>query len=326
MTDDKDIAILQLLLSSSEYLSGEKIAQKLNLSRTAVWKRINRLRKTGYIIASGHRQGYRLVSTPDKLLPSLVKMDLKTSIIGRQLFYYPQIDSTNRQAKIMASQGVHDGTLVFTEHQTQGQGRLKRKWVSPPGKNLLFSIIFYPSVPPPRVFQLTLLSSLSVCKTLVDDAKIEAGIKWPNDIYVNNRKICGVLTEFSANQDRVNWAVVGIGINVNFDPSSDPEIAAIATSIKRETGKSHNRIPLLQNIVKTIEEYYNRFLNGDVETIKNEWLSRSIILGKPVTIISDHHEEEGIAETIDENGALILRTPQGKKKKIVYGDLSLRMK
>jgi len=326
MTEEIDITILELLSSSSEYLSGQTIAQKLNLSRTAVWKRINKLRKTGCIITSRHHQGYRLSSTPDKLLPPLVKMGLKTSRIGQQLFYYPQIDSTNRQAKLIAAQGVQDGTLVLTEHQTQGQGRLKRKWLSPPGENLLFSIIFYPSVPPPRVFQLTLLSSLSVCKSLIAVAKIEAGIKWPNDIYVNNRKICGVLTEFSANQDRVNWAVVGIGINVNFDPSLDPEIGAIATSIKKETGKNQNRVLLLQNILETIEHYYSRFLSGDAATIKEEWLSHSIILGKPVTIASDHHQEEGIAETIDENGALILRTPQGERKKIVYGDLSLRIR
>jgi len=326
MTEDIDTTILNLLLTSSGYLSGQSIARKVKLSRTAVWKRINRLREVGCHIPSSRNRGYRLISTPDSLIPPLVKMDLQTSRVGREIFFYPEINSTNLRAKSIATQGVPDGTLILTEYQTQGQGRLQRKWCSPPGKNLLFSIIFYPSVPPPQVFQLTLLSSLSVCKSLISTAKIRAGIKWPNDVYVNNRKICGVLTEFSANQDRVNWVVVGIGINVNFDPSSDPEIGSIATSIRRETKKNKKRIPLLQNILVNIDRLYKRFLSGDVATIREEWLSHSIILGKPVTIISDNHKEEGIAETIDDDGALIFRTTEGEIKKIVYGDLSLKIK
>jgi len=326
MIEETDTAILKFLSSSPGYLSGEKIARKLNLSRTAIWKGINRLREVGCRISSSRNRGYRLISTPDKLLPPFIKIGLKTSAIARQIFYYPQVDSTNLRAKSAAARGVPDGTLILTDYQTRGQGRLDRKWQSPPGKNLLFSVIFYPSVPPHKVFQLTLLASLSVCKSLISIAKIKAGIKWPNDIYVNNRKICGILTEFSANSDRVNWAVVGIGINVNFNPLSDPEIGTIATSIKRERGKSQKRIDLLRSILEEMDRLYLRFLSGNLAAIREEWLSHSISLGKPVTILSDKHQEEGTVETIDENGALILRTLQGERKKIIYGELSLRIK
>jgi len=326
MIEETDTAILELLASSPGYLSGQMIARKLKLSRTAVWKRVTKLREVGCRIPSGRNRGYRLISTPDKLLPPFIKVGLNTSLIARQIFYYPRVDSTNQKAKSMAAQGVSDGTLVLTEHQTQGQGRLNRKWVSPPGENLLFSLIFYPSVPPTKAFQLTLLASLSVCKSLISASKIKAGIKWPNDVYVNNRKVCGILTEFTASTDRVNWAVVGIGVNVNYDPSSDPEIADRATSIKKERGRSQKRIDLLRSILEEMDRLYVRFLEGDMPSVREEWLAHSIVLGKPVVITADNYQEEGIAETIDENGALILRTRNGETKRIIYGDLSLRIK
>ncbi len=326
MLEETDTAILNFLSTSPGYTSGETIARNLNLSRTAVWKRVNKLRELGCNIISSRNRGYRLISTPDKLLPPFIKLKLKTSIVARKVIYYPQIDSTNLKAKSFAADRVPDGTLVLTDYQTQGQGRLNRKWLSPPGKNLLFSLIFYPPIPPAKVFQLTLLASLSVCKSLINIARLNAGIKWPNDIYVNNRKICGILTEFSANPDRVNWAVVGIGINVNYDPALDPEIGTIATSIKKEKGKTQNRVDLLCNILEEMDRLYAQFLSGDFSQIRDEWLSYSIILGKPVTIIADDEKEEGIAETIDENGNLILRSFQGERKRIFYGDLSLRIK
>jgi BirA family transcriptional regulator, biotin operon repressor / biotin---[acetyl-CoA-carboxylase] ligase len=324
MTEDIDTAILTLLSSSPGYLSGEKIACELNLTRAAIWKRIKGLRQTGCAISSSPRLGYRLLSLPDLLLPSFVRIGLKTSLIGQQILYYPEVDSTNLQAKTLAVKGVANGTLVVTEFQTQGQGRLKRKWVSPSGENLLFSIVFYPSLRPPQIFQLTLLSSLAVCKSLIAIANVSAGIKWPNDVFVNNRKVSGILTEFSANPDQVHWAVVGIGVNVNFDPSVDPEISDIATSLRRETGQRHSRILLLRSIVEHLDRLYRQFLSGELSKIREEWLSHSIVLGKPVTIISDTIREEGVAESIEEDGALVLRTPAGGRKRVIYGDLSLR--
>lgn len=325
MTVPADTAILNLLAESSGYLSGEAIARQLDLSRTAVWKRVNYLKKIGCTFDSSSNRGYRLLSTPDKPLPPLVQMGLQAARIGREVFFYQEVDSTNLKAKDLAAQGVPDGSVVIAEYQSRGQGRLQRKWLSPAGKNLLFTIIFYPPCPPPKVFQLTLLASLAVCKSVIRHTGIPAGIKWPNDVYVGNRKVCGVLTEFTPLGERVKWAVVGIGLNVNFDPASNEEVSAIATSIRNELGRPHNRLTLLKSILEEMDTLYSQFLSGTMSPVRQEWLTHSVILGKPVTITSYDHQEEGIAESIDEDGALILLTPKGTRKKIVFGDLSLRV-
>ena len=317
--------ILNLLASSSGFLPGPVIGRKLKISRTAIAKRIKGFRTLGCKIDSCLGQGYRLVSVPDNLVPLFIKIGLKTTIIGREVFFYPKVDSTNSQAKVIADQGVHDGALVITDYQTQGQGRLKRQWVSPPKKNLLFSVIFYPLVAPSKVFQMTLFASLAICKSLNTFFKINAGIKWPNDVYVNNRKICGVLTDVSIDQKRVKWVVVGIGLNVNADPSFAAELGSLTTAIKRETGKAQKRLPILKRILEEMDLLYKRFLSGDSTHIRDEWISYSIILGKKVNIFSDELQETGIAETIDEDGALILLTPDGERKKIIAGDVSLRI-
>ena len=325
MREEIGSKILNLLASSSGFLSGSIIARELKISRAAIAKRIKEFRTLGCKIDSCVGQGYRLVSLPDKLLPVFITMGLKTTIIGRQVFFYPKIDSTNSQAKAIAGQGIHDGTLVITDYQTQGQGRLKRQWVSPPKKNLLLSVIFYPLVAPSKVFQMTLFASLAVCKSLNTLFKIKAGIKWPNDVYVNSRKICGVLTDVSLDRKRVKWVVVGIGLNVNAEPSLEPELGILATSIKRETGRAQKRPPILKRILEEMDCLYKRFLSGEITNLRDEWLSYSIILGKKVTIFSDGLQETGIAETIDEDGVLILLTPDGERKKIVAGDVSLRI-
>jgi BirA family biotin operon repressor/biotin-[acetyl-CoA-carboxylase] ligase len=325
MREESGGKILNLLASSSGFFSGSMIARKLKIPRAAVSERIKKIRTLECKIDSCPGQGYRLISVPDKLVPLFIKVGLKTTIIGRQVFFYPKIDSTNTQAKMIAGHGVHDGTLVITDYQTQGQGRLKRQWVSPPQKNLLLSIIFYPLVAPSKVFYITLFVSLAVCKSLNALFKIKAGIKWPNDVYVNNRKICGVLTDVSTDQKRIKWVVVGVGLNVNVDPSLDPELRSLATSIKRETGKAQKRLPILKRILEEMDRLYKLFLSGETKQIRDEWLSYSIILGKKVNIFSDGLQETGIAETIDEEGALILLTPDGKRKKIVAGDVSLRI-
>ncbi len=326
MTADIDDTILNLLASSPSHLSGQTIAGKLQCSRTAVWKKINKLREAGCRISSSRNRGYRLDSVPDRLFPGLVSMGLKTKTVGRNLVYVPRVDSTNKQARQLATQGVADGTVVLSEFQTHGQGRLRRRWLSPFGKNLLFSIIFYPPVPPTEVFYFTLFASLAVCRSLTNWVQVNAGIKWPNDIYVNRRKICGVLTEFTAHQDRVSWAVVGIGLNVNAHPSGDPQIREMATCLRRETGTRQRRIPLLQSILEEIDCLYHRFLQGESDAIRAEWLEHSFIIGKPVIVTADNVKEGGIAESIDEHGALMLRMESGDLKRIVYGDVSLRIR
>jgi len=255
----------------------------------------------------------------------LNQLNLKTAIIGQKIIFYPEIDSTNIQAKAIANQGTAEGTVIIADYQTQGQGRLKRKWISPPGKNLLFSIILSPPISVEEAFSMTLLTSLAVCKSLIQLFVLNAKIKWPNDIYINQRKICGILTEASTVQKKLNWIVIGVGLNVNVDFSGNQELKEIATSIKMETGNIQNRKLIFCQILEEMDRLYQSFLAGNFNLIKEEWLKYSLILGKTVRVFSNNFEETGVAETIDETGALILLTPEGERKKIIAGEVSLRI-
>ena len=265
----------------------------------------------------------RDIFSPDALFPAAIKKGLKTSCIGREVFHYLVADSTNLTAKKLVRENVPEGTIVIAEEQSAGRGRLDRKWLSAGGKNLLFTVIFRPQFPPTQVFRLTMITSLAVARTIRASIGIPAFIKWPNDIFINNKKVCGILTEFSVENDRVAFALVGVGINVNFDPGIYPEIKDIATSLSRESGKEIARLAFFRNLLQSIDEGYLRLKEGKVKEIRDEWESLSLVKGKPVKISSLTTEEEGIAEAIDEDGSLILQTFSGERKKIVCGDLSL---
>ncbi|MCX8012272.1 MAG: biotin--[acetyl-CoA-carboxylase] ligase [Desulfobacterota bacterium] len=253
------------------------------------------------------------------------KATKKTSIIGREILFYTKVDSTNRLAKMIANQNTLEGTVIVADYQTQGEGRKKRKWISPPKKNLLFSVILFPQIWVAEVFQITLLASFAVCKTLIQLFNLNAQIKWPNDIYVNRRKICGILAEIAAEGKKAKWVIVGIGVNVNVDFSDEGELNNIATSVKMETGRTQNRRMILRRIIEEMDRLYQLFLNGNFFLIREEWLKHSLIIGKTVRVFSDNFEETGFAETIDETGALIILTSEGKRKKIVAGEVSLRL-
>jgi len=317
--------ILRLLKGADGYISGERIARELGISRSAVWKQIAVLRKKGFSIHSQPKLGYSLTFSPDKLMPSEVRDGLDTSVIGNEVIYFPETESTNLIAKKLATDGAREGTVVIAEAQTRGRGRLDRNWLAPPNKNILMSVIFRPRILPSRVFSLTEIASLAIVKAIKETATLHALIKWPNDIYIGGKKAGGILTEFSAEQDRVNFVIVGVGLNVNFDPSLYPEIKDTATSLSVALGKKIHRVKLLQSILKEIEKGYNCLKKGNGFQIHNEWKTYSLITGKPVRIISSGTVEEGIAESVDEDGCLTLRCENGKRKRILSGDVSLRL-
>ena len=323
---DNNEEVLRFLKDTKGYVSGEKIAGELNISRAAVWKRIGRLKREGFLIDAEPRLGYRLVIPPDKLLPIEIKDGLRTNYIGQEIIYYPKTESTNMIARNLAMEGAGEGTIVIAEEQTKGRGRLDRSWISPAGKNILMSLIFRPEVMPRQVFFLTMLSSLSVIKAIRKITSLEAHVKWPNDIFMEYKKIGGILTEFSAEQDRVNYVIIGIGLNVNFDPSLFPEIRDIATSISRVFKMEVSRIDLLRAILEEMEIGYGALKQGRIDEIREEWDKCSMIKGREVTITSFDSIIEGIVESMDEDGCLILRDRSGKRKKIVSGDVSLRLK
>jgi len=317
--------VLRLMKDESGFISGETIAGELNISRSAVWKQVRALRNEGFKIDAYPRLGYRLISSPDRLSPVIIRNMLSTFCIGQKIYYYNKTDSTNSVASKLAAKGEGEGAVVIAEEQTSGRGRLDRKWVSPANKNILISIIFRPQIQPSKAFTITMITSLSVVKAIKKITGINALIKWPNDIYIDNKKVGGILTELNAELDRVNFIIVGIGLNVNFNPSIIPEISDIATSISRVLGRDVPRAELLKSILEEMERDYSLLKEGKVDKIRKEWNHNSLIIGKAVKIISFDIIEEGIAESVDADGCLILKTCDGKRKKILSGDVSLRL-
>ena len=268
-------------------------------------------------------KGQILIS--DSLSAESIKEGLKTERFGQEVTYLPSTASTNLVAKKHAQQGAPEGSLIITDYQTQGRGRLERRWWSPPGENLLFSLIFRPPFKITHTFRLTVVSSLAVAETIRQETGLEASIKWPNDVYIKGKKVSGILSELGVKDEQLQYVTVGIGINVNSNPSINPEIQDIATSISMELGQSFPRLRLLKVILELIEHYYHLLKKGDFSSLKKTWDSLSLIKGKRVTVVSGGHLQEGIAESIDKEGFLVLRDYSGRRSRIISADVSLSL-
>ena len=321
---NKDSILKVLMDNFGESVPGKVLAELSGISRSGVWKHIASLRKEGFNIKAGIKSGYMLNSIPDRLLPKLIHQNLKTERVGKRIEYYESIDSTNAAAKGLALKGAPEGTVVVAEHQTKGKGRLKRSWLSLPGENILFSVIFYPQISTDRVFRLTMLASIAAVKAVRRICKVDAKIKWPNDLYVNEKKVCGVLTEFSADFDSVHYTVVGIGLNVNFEISKNSEIENIATSLMEECGEKISRLSVFTALLEELDLLYKSFVKTGGEGLEKEWSKDSMVVGRKIKIISGKDTKFGIAKGINKSGHLILLNDNGQEEEIVCGDLSLR--
>ena len=250
---------------------------------------------------------------------------LTTAYVGRALAYYPLIDSTNRVAKELAEQSTPDGTLVIADAQSAGRGRLGRQWISPPNANLLMSLVFYPPLLPGQAQRMTTVCALAAADGIARATGLQAQLKWPNDILLGGVKAGGILTELGLRGEALAYTVVGIGLNVNLERDQLPaELVSIATSIAQELGHPTRREPLLAAILGSIEERYERLKAGD--SPMGEWAARLATLGQQVQV-SDAHGEwrvEGVAEAVDEDGALLLRLADGSQRRILVGDVTLR--
>ncbi len=315
--------ILQLLKTRNDYLSGEEISNILGVSRTAIWKQINVLRNEGYVIESQTKSGYRLVQIPDRLYPEEIKEHLKTKCVGQNICYYQSVNSTNTTAKNMTEKEFAEGLVVITELQTSGKGRLGRQWHSPFGTGIWMSILAKPAIAPADAPQITLLSAVAVAEGITQEAGIKAEIKWPNDVTINGKKVCGILTEIKADMDRIHYIIVGIGINVN-DLEFPDEIMKVATSLRIEQGKMLNRAKLAAAVLNFWELYYRDFLAHGFGRIKDQWKKYSVNSGKNVTVRTLKNTIEGIVLDIDDNGMLLVRDHEGVLHKIIAGDVSLR--
>lgn len=318
--------ILSLLREhSTDYISGQEISTRLGVSRTAIWKHIRSLREAGYEIESHSKVGYRLIETPDRLFGHELAALLKGKVFGQQVIYREKVTSTNELAKELAQKGTAQGTVVIAEEQTGGKGRLGRVWYSPPGQGLWFSVILRPEINPVDASKLTLMSAVAVARTIRELTGIPAGIKWPNDVLIDQRKVCGILVEMSAEIDKINYIVVGVGVNVSLDEAKIPaEIDGVAISLAELEKLKVTRVELLAALLNNLDNLYEEFLAGKFKEILTYWKEMSITLNRWVRVMSGNEAEEGIAFDLDDDGALILMKEDGSVKRILSGDVSVR--
>ncbi len=312
--------IIQFLKESEGYISGEEISRRLQISRAAIWKHIQELRGTGYVISAVKPLGYHLDSSPDKLFPEEIGYGLKTTFIGKKIYYYDLINSTMDVAFRLGLDDEPEGSVVCAEGQTKGKGRLGRVWNSPKSKGIYMSVILRPNFSLTDTVKLTLLSAVAVCEAIRNVTAIPVSIKWPNDVLLGNKKIAGILTELNAETERVRFIVIGIGINVNTSVSVLPENA---TSLKKEFGKKISRVVLVQEVLRCLEKWYeNMQLNGFLPMIE-QWKEFSCTLGRRVRVTNFGGDIEGVAVDIDEYGGLVVRSEQGDLVKRMSGDVVL---
>lgn len=325
--DDLKNKILKILVAQKDYYrSGEEISLALGVTRTTVWKYVKLLRSEGFEIESISNKGYRLNFIPDKLEPVLIEHELQTSCIGRKTQYFASITSTNAIARELMVQDPAHGTLIIAEEQTQGKGRLGRSWISPFGTGIWMSIILTSDLKPSDAPKMTMIMAIAIVKAIEAETQIKVKIKWPNDIILDKRKLCGILTEMQADMDRIYWIIIGIGINVNQRADQFPdEISKIATSLYAHCGVKTSRIRLISRICNIFEALYEDFLfHQHLGSLLEEYKSLSITLGNQVEATSLAQNLVGRAENFDEDGALLIRTADGILHRIISGDVSVR--
>jgi len=310
--------ILEFLKKKQEFISGEEISNHLKLSRQALWKHIQELRDLGYDIVAVPHLGYRLNSSPDRFFPYEISWHLNTKFIGKKIYYFDTLSSTMDTAMELGIKGSPEGTVVLTEAQTKGRGRLGRHWFSPKYKGIYLSLILRPKILPNSTPILTLLSAVSIWEAIKETCGLDMQIKWPNDILLHNKKIGGILTELNAETDTTRFVVIGIGLNVNNDKKT---LAQGATSLKEQTKEEINRISLLQEILRKIETNYLLFQKEGSAPIIEKWRNYNITLGKRVKISCHREYREGEAIDIDTDGGLLIRKDSGLVEKIMAGDV-----
>ncbi len=320
----KELLILRLLKEARDgYVSGESISHRLGISRTAVWKHIKTIRKAGYHIDSSPKRGYRLNPGFQPFNAYEIKGLLKTELVGRTLHFYSSVDSTNTVAATLAKDGAQEGAAVVADSQQSGRGRLGRRWYSPEGVNLYTSIIFRPHLPPQEAHKFTFLAGVAVAEAVEEWLPVRVELKWPNDILVEGRKLGGILTELSSEADRINFIVVGIGLNVNMDTECLPEdIESVATSLKEICGRELSRVHVVAGLYSSLEKWYKRFLEEGFEGVLKRWKDYFGFEGRRI-VVKGRETVEGVCMGVDRDGALVLTLPSGVSRKVIAGDIEI---
>ncbi len=321
---DGKTKILSMLSGSEGSISGQTLCESLHVSRTAVWKAINQLRDEGYEIESAPGRGYRIASRPDTVSPREIQSRLHTKWAAQTVYFYESIGSTNNEAQRLFESGAPAGTLVVAETQNEGKGRRGRSWVTPAGSAIAMSLLLKPDIPPRRAPMLTLVMGMAVASACQKTCGVSFGIKWPNDVVFDGKKICGILTEMSCEVDYINDVVIGVGINTGVD-EFPPELANKAISMHEITGTRPSRAALIDLCMEEFERYYEIFLKtGDFSFLKQEY--NDILLGKneKVRIQSPSGEWEGILMGINDMGELMVRRQDGNMEAVYAGEVSVK--
>jgi len=316
--------ILRLLRSADGYISGQELCNRFGVSRTAVWKAINQLKEAGYEIEAQQNKGYRLMAAPDLMTEAEIKSLMHTDWVAKEVLYFDTIDSTNIKAQELAEKGYQSGTLVVADKQESGKGRRGRSWVSPSGTGIFMTLMIKPDINPNNASMLTLVAALAVAKAITSVTGEEALIKWPNDIVVNSKKVCGILTEMNAQFDYINHIVVGIGINVH-NESFPEEISQMASSLMIEAGgKRFHRAQIIADTMSYFEQYYDTFLKTqDLSALVREYDELLVNRNKSVRVLDPKEPFDGKAMGITPKGELIVDTWESRKL-VSSGEVSVR--
>ena len=316
--------ILRLLRSADGYISGQELCNRFGVSRTAVWKAINQLKEAGYEIEAQQNKGYRLMAAPDLMTEAEIKSLMHTDWVAKEVLYFDTIDSTNTKAQELAEKGYSSGTLVVADKQESGKGRRGRSWVSPSGTGIFMTLMIKPDINPNNASMLTLVAALAVAKAITSVTGEEALIKWPNDIVVNGKKVCGILTEMNAQFDYINHIVVGIGINVH-NESFPEEISQMASSLMIEAGgKRFHRAQIIAETMSYFEQYYDTFLKTqDLSALVREYDELLVNRNKSVRVLDPKEPFDGKAMGITPKGELIVDTWESRKL-VSSGEVSVR--
>lgn len=317
--------VLQALGDGDEYVSGEAISQLLGKSRTTVWQLISTLKSKGYAIEASTKKGYRLVARPDRLYAWEVVPRLKTDWIGRHFEYREKVTSTNDIAKELAQAGASDGLVVAADEQSRGRGRRGRGWSSPFGGGIYMSIVLRPDVSPREVPKIALVAALGVAEGIEAATGLQTAVKWPNDVLVDGKKVCGILVEMEAELEAVRHVVVGIGVNANVSVDDIPEEARErASSLSILRGSPIDRVQLTAEILLAVERQYVRWIQDGFQTILPMLKSKTASLGVPLVVIDGHRTFEAEGVDISDDGALLVRQSDGKIVPVYAADVSIR--
>lgn len=324
MTKETVLALLKE--KAGGYCSGEEMSRALGLSRAAVWKAVEGLRQEGYEISSAPHRGYRLERSLDQIRSGELSGALRGCTVGSNLVCLDSVDSTNTYAKQLAVQGAPHGTVVLAETQTGGRGRTGKRFASPAGKGLYLSALLRPQLPPARVVELTAWTAVALCGAVEEVCGARPGIKWTNDLILQNRKLCGILTEMSmeAESDAVQYVVVGAGFNVSQSAEDfGPELAGVAVSLEQALGRPVRRTDLAAAVIRGLDR-----LAADFPGKKAEYLERyrrdCLTTGRQIRLIRHGESRTAFAEEIDDSFALVVRWPDGSREAVAAGDVSVR--